>query len=167
MVYGATIEQVVLLAAGAVLLAAAAQDFLDYLIPNRLVLSLAALYPVYVYASGSAVDWPGGLLVALAVLGVGIVLFMFNYIGGGDAKLLAATALWAGPALIFPLLVLTAVAGGVLALTLLAHARLMTFFPVLLRIAPRETAVFGRQKLAYGVAIAAGGLFVISQLLVA
>lgn len=163
MVYDATIGQVVLIAAGAVLLAAAAQDFLDYLIPNRLVLALVALYPIYVLAAGGAVDWLGGLLVGGSVLIAGLVLFAFRLIGGGDAKLLAATSLWAGPALILPFLLLTAVAGGILALMVIATARLTIFFPALLRIVPQQTAVLSQQKLAYGVAIAAGGLFVLSR----
>ena len=104
MVYDATIGQVVLIAAGAVLLAAAAQDFLDYLIPNRLVLALVSLYPIYILAPGTTVDWLGGLLVGLATLAAGLLLFGFRLIGGGDAKLLAATALWAGPSLLLPFL---------------------------------------------------------------
>jgi prepilin peptidase CpaA len=167
MVYDATIGQVVLIAAGAVLLAAAAQDFLDYLIPNRLVLALVALYPIYALAAAGSVDWLGGLLVGGAVLAAGLVLFAFRLIGGGDAKLLAATALWAGPALILPFLLLTAVAGGILALMMIATQRLTIFFPGLLRIVPRQTAVLSQQKLAYGVAIAAGGLFVLSRHMVA
>jgi prepilin peptidase CpaA len=168
MVYDATIGQVVLIAAGAVLLAAAAQDFLDYLIPNRLVLALVALYPIYVLAAGGgAVDWLGGILVGGAVLIAGLVLFAFRLIGGGDAKLLAATSLWAGPALILPFLLLTAVAGGILALMMIAAARLTIFFPQLLRIVPQQTAVLGQQNLAYGVAIAAGGLFVLARHMVA
>jgi prepilin peptidase CpaA len=163
MVYDATIGQVVLIAAGAVLLAAAAQDFLDYLIPNRLVLALVALYPIYVLAAGGSVDWLGGLLVGGSVLLAGLVLFAFRLIGGGDAKLLAATSLWAGPALILPFLLLTAVAGGILALMMIAAARLTIFFPQLLRIVPQQTAVLGQQNLAYGVAIAAGGLFVLAR----
>jgi prepilin peptidase CpaA len=167
MVYDATIGQVVLIAAGAVLLSAAAQDFLDYLIPNRLVLALVALYPVYILASGTSVDWLGGLLVGLATLAAGLLLFAFRLIGGGDAKLLAATALWAGPSLLLPFLLLTAFSGGVLAMMVIATGRLTVFFPVLLRIFPQQTAVLGQQKLAYGVAIAAGGLFVLSRRLVA
>jgi prepilin peptidase CpaA len=167
MVYDATIGQVVLIAAGAVLLAAAAQDFLDYVIPNRLVLALVALYPIYILASGNNVDWLGGLLVGLAMLAAGLLLFGFRLVGGGDAKLLAATALWAGPSLLLPFLLLTAFSGGVLAMMVIATGRLTVFFPVLLRIFPQQTAVLGQQKLAYGVAIAAGGLFVLSRHLAA
>jgi prepilin peptidase CpaA len=167
MVYDATIGQVVLIAAGAVLLAAAAQDFLDYLIPNRLVLALVSLYPIYILASGNTVDWLGGFLVGLATLAAGLLLFGFRLIGGGDAKLLAATALWAGPSLLLPFLLLTAFSGGVLAMMVIATGRLTVFFPVLLRIFPQQTIVLGQQKLAYGVAIAAGGLFVLSRHLVA
>ena len=167
MVYDATIGQVVLIAAGAVLLAAAAQDFLDYLIPNRLVLALVALYPVYILASGNSVDWLGGLLVGLATLAIALLLFGFRLIGGGDAKLLAATALWAGPSLLLPFLLLTAFSGGVLAMMVIATGRLAVFFPILIRIFPQQSAVLSQQKLAYGVAIAAGGLFVLSRRLVA
>lgn len=162
MVYDATIGQVVLLAAGAVLVTAAAQDFLDYLIPNRLVLALVALYPIYALSTGGA-GWIGDVLVGVAVLIVGITLFAFRFIGGGDAKFLAATALWAGPSLIFPFLVLTALAGGALAVAMLSYGRLAAIVPVLPRVFPQSVSPLGRQQMAYGVAIAIGGLFVISQ----
>jgi prepilin peptidase CpaA len=100
MFYDATISQIVLLAAGAVLLTAAGEDFLDFFISNRLVLALIGLYPIYVFTTGGSVDWLGGILVALAVLAVGFFLFAFNWIGGGDVKLMAAVSLWAGPTLI-------------------------------------------------------------------
>src|ERR1700754_2827323 len=119
MFYDATISQIVLLTAGAVLLTAAGEDFLDFVISNRLVLALTGLYPIYAFTAGDSADWVGGLLVGVAVLAVGLFLFTFNWIGGGDAKLLAAVSLWAGPSLILPFFLLTGFAGGVLALGML------------------------------------------------
>lgn len=166
MFYDATISQIVLLAAGAVLLTAAGEDFLDFFISNRLVLALIGLYPIYVFTTGGSVDWLGGVLVALAVLAVGIFLFAFNWIGGGDVKLMAAVSLGAGPTLIASFLMLTAVAGGVLALTMISYWRVSALVPILPRIFAISEA-HGRRKMAYGVAIAAGGLFVITQRFVA
>jgi prepilin peptidase CpaA len=65
--------------------------------------------------------------------------------GGGDVKLLASTSVWAGPALVFPLLMVTALAGGLVAVGVLAARR-------------------RRSPLPYGVAIAAGGLVVAQRL---
>ena len=54
------------------------------------------------------------------VLVVGFVLFACNWLGAGDVKLLAALALWAGPAGTLGLVTWTALGGGVLAVIVLA-----------------------------------------------
>jgi prepilin peptidase CpaA len=69
--------------------------------------------------------------------------------GGGDVKLAAALALWFSPQSIIKFLVLTSLAGGVLTLGVLAWHRLKQ----------RE----GRPEIPYGVAIAFGGLAILTQ----
>ena len=75
----------------------------------------------------------------------GALLFRFGLFGGGDAKLLAAGALWIGAGSALPFLAGTALTGGALALG----------FLVWVGVAGRGRA---RPSLPYGVAIAAGGV---------
>jgi len=135
------------------LLAAAWGDAARYLIPNRLSLAILGVYPFFVaaahFSAGSYpnVNWLGGLIVGMAVLAAGILLFARGWVGGGDVKLLASASVWAGPALVFDLLVTMALSGGVLA--------------VLVMLRGRNDA--GR-ALPYGIAIAAGGVYVALRL---
>jgi prepilin peptidase CpaA len=69
--------------------------------------------------------------------------------GGGDVKLAAALALWFSPRSTIQFLVLTSLAGGVLTLGVLAWHR-----------AKRRE---GRPEVPYGVAIAFGGLAILTQ----
>jgi prepilin peptidase CpaA len=69
--------------------------------------------------------------------------------GGGDVKLAAALALWFSPSSTLKCLVLMSLAGGVLTLVVM----------VLHRLKRRE----GRPEIPYGVAIAFGGLFILTQ----
>jgi prepilin peptidase CpaA len=97
---------------GVLLAAAAAADVASRRIPNALVLPIAAGGLVAQWlASGPAA---AGLsaLVALGVLAVLLLPWMSGKLGGGDVKLIAATALWIGPSLVLPFLAFTAVAGA-------------------------------------------------------
>lgn len=58
---------------------------------------------------------------ALLVLGVGLVLFIFNIIGAGDVKLLSAYALIIHPSYFGAVLCLSAVLGGLLATFILLY----------------------------------------------
>jgi len=133
---------------------AAISDMRTYRIPNAIPACLLALYPLHLAASTTMPDWIGGLLVAFAVFAVGFGLFAARLLGGGDVKLLGAVALWAGPGLILPFLLLTALAGGVLGLLFwlprLAQGWLAS---VTAWIAPPAKA---HPPVPYGVAIAAG-----------
>jgi prepilin peptidase CpaA len=118
------VNQAVLLIFMSVLIAAAVEDVRRLIIPNRYCLAIALLYPLYVFASPNGVDWVGGLIAGAALLVVGFALFALRVTGGGDAKLLAATALWAGPALLPEFIFVTALAGGAVALAVIVHRRL-------------------------------------------
>jgi prepilin peptidase CpaA len=138
------------LAAVGLLVAAAITDGRSRRIPNPLPLGLALLGLARI-ASGLA----GGAGIAMAALDLaaaaavflaGAVAFRFRLLGGGDVKLIAAAALWLGAAALGPFLLATALAGGALAVGFL-----------LLRLLGRGGVAAG---LPYGIAIAAGGIFV-------
>lgn len=99
---------------------AAVTDIRTLLIPNRICVAIAMLYPAYVLSAPQSIDWIGALVVSAATLVVGFVLFLLSFrgspvMGAGDTKLLSACALWAGPTLMFDLLFVMAMAGGVIA----------------------------------------------------
>jgi prepilin peptidase CpaA len=147
------------------LVLAAINDVAEYRIPNRINLAIAALYPAHVLASPGSVDWMGGLIVASCALVVGIVLFALRHMGGGDIKMITATALWAGPLGITEFLVITALAGGVLAIVKLAPVRagLAMTFGRLTGVEIRDAHYVS--QIPYGVAIALGGFSVGAMML--
>lgn len=139
-------------------IAAALGDVLTLTIPNRLNLAIAA---VFVVAAPFVLGWQDyGLHLAAgaAMLAVGAGMFALGWVGGGDAKLLAASALWLGwqslPTFIFA----TALAGGALALALVA-LRNVPLVPAAVYGAPWAARLLQPKGPApYGVAIAAGAL---------
>lgn len=155
-----TIVQGCLLGFAALMLWAALSDVRSLTIPNRISLAILLLYPAYVLASGLTVNWTGGLIVGGALLAAGFVLFAFGMLGGGDAKLVAAGGLWAGPDLLFDYLLLTAFAGGVMAVALWLHHRYTKATVPSLIFSTAADADFAKRPMPYAVAIAAGALYV-------
>ena len=146
-----TFTDLLLLALGAILLVAAAIDVRTFTISNKLNLAVALLAPLY-WLSVALPLWPD-VGVQLAV-GAGIFVlfagaFYAGMMGGGDVKLAAALALWFSPLSTVKFLVLTSLAGGVLTLAIVAWHRIKR----------RE----GRPEIPYGVAIAFGGLAILTQ----
>jgi prepilin peptidase CpaA len=137
----------------ALLVWAAVSDMQRYVIPNRICLALLFLYPAYAL-SLSPTEIGIAAAIAAAVFAIGAGLFAYGIMGGGDVKLLAAVSLWAGGSYFPSFLVLTTVVGSLLALWW--SPLLRYFFP---SIALGKSAN-GRPAVPYGVAIAAGGLFV-------
>ena len=108
-----------------------------------------------------AINGPAGelwqnLLLFAAVLGIGTLLFVRGWMGGGDVKLLAACSLWFDLDLGWKMLVAVAIAGG-----------LETLLVMLLRVLPwppplrKRFAVLQRDEgIPYGVAIGAGVMLI-------
>ena len=145
------------------LLAAAWQDMRTLHIGNGLSIAVTALFAgwaVIGLATGSFTLQAIGLSVACgaALFAAGLAAFAVGVLGGGDVKLLSAVGLFAGPSGILDLLLVTALAGGLLGIVVFAGARIG---PVA---APGEAALGSR--LPYGPAIAAGGLWVATRLAV-
>lgn len=130
-------------------------------IPNRICLCIAALYPVHVLASGVPIDWLGALGAAAAVFLVGLVPFVFRLMGGGDVKLMAAAALWAGPGMVLEFVLVTTFLGGVMALIMVSPYRyvLANACDAVGR-GDIGDVLLGR-AIPYAVAIAAGGFLTV------
>ena len=140
---------------------AAARDVRSYTIPNWISIALVGAF-VPAAAAGLAAGMPAAAIAACAGVGggallAGIVLFTLRWIGGGDAKLLAAAALWVGLPGLTPFLFWTAMAGGALSMFLIAARRR--------RAAPAgggehwySRLLTHGEPIPYGVAIAVGAL---------
>jgi len=140
-------------------------DFRTYLIPNSVSFSVALLYPAHVLASPVPVDWVGALIVGFVMLAVGIVMFALKYAGGGDVKLLAAAALWAGPSQVLGFVLLTTLAGGGLAILTESYLQHLRPWPTGALAADESAAVKLHSSVPYGIAIAIGGLWLTIQIL--
>ncbi|MDX1580541.1 MAG: prepilin peptidase [Alphaproteobacteria bacterium] len=101
------------------LLIAIATDVRRYEIPNWLVLVLLAGGLALL-----AIELPNAViahvLTGLGGLVVGFILYAVTGMGAGDAKLLAASLLWAGPGALTPMLFWLAIASALLVILLLA-----------------------------------------------
>ena len=144
----------------ALLLIAAFRDATSFTIPNWIsIAAVAAFLPAAMLAGLP----PPALAIALALgmltLVVGISMFAAGWIGGGDAKLLAACGLWLGWSAFLPFLLLTAASGGALALALLVLRKTNSWLPLQMPTWMRRLATPG-ENVPYGVAIAAGALAV-------
>jgi prepilin peptidase CpaA len=155
-------------------------DLRERRIPNRLTAGLALLYPIYVLVSPVPVAWPAALGIAAVVFLIGLGLFVRDLIGGGDVKLLAALSLWAGPDHFVWFMLVTTLTGGALSLICLWYQRWGGMIePHLAGLglattassaaaapdAPQSVTTASAATLPYAVAISAGGIAVVIQLL--
>ena len=149
----------------AALLIAAMNDLVEFKIPNWVSALLAlGFIPAALSTGAGAPVMIEHLFVGFGALALGFVLFAGNIVGGGDAKLLAATALWIGLPSLSSFLINMAIAGGVLALVLIAFRKTpaLPFYaqaPWLLKLHQEP------KDIPYAVAIAVGGLLSIQQTL--
>lgn len=138
-------------------------DLATMTIPNVLTIAFAAAFVALVPFVGLTLQEIGLHVAAGALmLLIGMGLFAFGWIGGGDAKFVAATALWVGMGNLLAYLIIASVFGGLLTLLILGF-RTMPLPPFLYR---REWIVRLHDREAgipYGVALALGGLAVFPQ----
>ncbi|MFD1331384.1 prepilin peptidase [Methylopila musalis] len=155
------LEVFVLAVLPALVAVAAVSDLLTMTIPNRLVLAVTAAFAVAAPVAGLSPAEIGLHLAAGAlVLAIGMALFIPGWIGGGDAKLAGALALWLGFTPLLEWFVLFALFGGAL-----------TFAMLWYRGVPLPARLVGVDWLArlhrptsgvpYGVALAAGTLLLL------
>jgi prepilin peptidase CpaA len=139
---------------------AAASDLVTMTISNRVSLALAAGFLALALASGMA---PSDILMHLAagaiVLVVAFGCFSMGWIGGGDAKVAAAGALWFGFAHLLDYLLYASLFGGVLTLLLLQFRQWPLPYVLagqswLLKLHAKESGI------PYGIALAIGALLI-------
>lgn len=145
------ISWALILILAAALVVAAVSDWRSRTITNRLNLAIALLAIPFWWASALAL-WPDVAMqigVAALVFGLFTIAFHFGAMGGGDVKLLAALALWLPPGAVLKLLVIMSLAGGLLTLAMVIRHRLKD--------------AEGKLEIPYGIAIAFGGFWLISE----
>jgi prepilin peptidase CpaA len=139
---------------------AASSDLLTMTISNRLSLALAGGFFLLTIATGMSLAAIGMHLAAAAlVLVISFGFFSQGWIGGGDAKLAAATTLWFGFDYLLDYLLYASLFGGVLTLVLIQFRHLPLPAPLarqgwILRL--HETG----GGVPYGIALAAAALIV-------
>jgi prepilin peptidase CpaA len=95
-------------------------DLFTMRISNRLCLFVFGLFPIAALASGMPVlDIGHHVLAGVAVLAVSFTLFAFGWIGGGDAKLVAASAAWFGFEHVLEYIAISCIIGGALTFAIL------------------------------------------------
>lgn len=142
---------------------AAFSDLFTMRISNKLVLLLVAAFVVLAFFVGLPLEVIGThLAVAAGVLVVALIFFSFGWIGGGDGKLIAATALWLGLGVLLPYLIYASLLGGALTLIILAARR----YPLpdkLRAIKWIDRLHDTRNGVPYGIALAIAGILVYSD----
>jgi prepilin peptidase CpaA len=143
----------------AAFLVAAFSDLTRYTIPNWLTGAIALAFPLVAIWAGLP---PVLILIHIGVgifaLGMGMFFFALGWLGGGDAKLVAGAALWAGPHAVWAFALMAALAGGVLTVALIFFRKL----PLPKALATQEWIARLHDQNAgipYGVALAAGALY--------
>ena len=118
------IDAVTLLLFPAIMAFAASTDLFTMKISNYVPIGLATGFFALAALEGLPVTEIGGHLAAgAAVLAVCFVFFARGWIGGGDAKLAAATALWFGWPHLYDYFLYASLLGGALTLLLLEFRR--------------------------------------------
>jgi prepilin peptidase CpaA len=139
---------------------AASSDLLTMTISNRVSLLLIGGFLVLALASGMGLTTIGLHMAAGAVvLVVAFTCFAMGWMGGGDAKMASAIALWFGFTHLLEFLIYASLFGGALTLLLLEFRRWPLPYALngqawLLRLHHQDTGI------PYGIALAIGALVV-------
>ena len=142
---------------------AASSDLLTMTIANRVSLILIGGFILLAGLSGmSGAELISHFGAAGAVLAAAFVCFAFGWIGGGDAKLAAASALWLGFGHLLDYLIYASILGGGLTLLILQFRNL----PLPQILIEREWVERLHRHdggIPYGIALAAAALIVYPQ----
>jgi prepilin peptidase CpaA len=139
---------------------AASSDLLTMTISNRLSLALAGGFFLLALVTGMTLYAFGmHLAAATVVLVVAFIFFSQGWIGDGDAKLVAATALWFGFDHLLDYMIYASLFGGALTLAILQFRKLP--LPAFLA---RQHGIMRLHEtgggVPYGIALAAAALIV-------
>lgn len=150
---------ILLIFPGAMILAAST-DLFTMTISNWI--SVALLVGFLVLASWSGME-PAAiglhLAAGLSMLVVGFAMFAFGWIGGGDAKFFAATAIWLGWSHLFEYALFASLLGGILTIAIvIVRGKVLPEF--LLRSQWASRLYRADSGVPYGIALAAAGLMI-------
>lgn len=149
--FGGILAHVLVAALGCLLLVAVFTDLRSRTIEHWTNGAIALLAPAYWWAAGYAL-WPDVAIqigLALGVFALFAAIYATGAMGGGDVKLLGALALWLPIIPLLNMLFIMAIAGGVITLiALIIH---------------KIRKIKDKIEVPYGVAIAIGGLWVMSE----
>ena len=165
---------ITLITFSALMLWAAYSDLTRYILPNRLCLAAALLYPIFLFAlyiDGNGLPLQDILIsvaISISIFAVCASFFALNIMGGGDVKLIPVVALWAGATHVLSYLFITSLTGGLVAIAIIVINR---------RNRSKYSKSSGNINLSmaekkinavpYGIGIAIGGLYVAYQLFTA
>ncbi len=154
---------VLLFPAGMIL--AGALDFFTMTISNRIALALLGGFFALAIILGLPLAEIGQHISAgAAMLVIAFLMFCAGWIGGGDAKLFAVTALWLGWTHLMQYAFLVAIFGGVLTFALIL-ARQVPLPSVFVKQSWAVRLHEPRGDIPYGIALAAAGLAIYPQTL--
>ncbi|MBV8536306.1 MAG: prepilin peptidase [Alphaproteobacteria bacterium] len=145
------------------LAAAAVSDLVRYEIPNGLSLALVAAFALMAPTLPIPVT-VNHVLAGTAVFGLTLLLFALGVCGGGDVKLLGATALWMGWSNLPSFLLAMTLIGAVLALCLMM-TRWFAGSGLVAATGVRPRRLFVKDnRVPYGVAIAIAGVLMLPRM---
>jgi prepilin peptidase CpaA len=154
------IDTIRLLLFPALMAFAASSDLLTMTISNRISLALIVGFFVLALATGMSPDAIGyHVLAGALVLALAFACYARGWIGGGDAKLAAATALWFGFEHLYDYLLWASLLGGVLTLAIIRF-RALPLPDVLARQVWIARLHQENAGVPYGIALAAAALFI-------
>jgi prepilin peptidase CpaA len=155
-----TLDTLLLLFFPALMAFSAVSDMLTMTIPNRVSLLLVAGFVAMAILTGMPLKTFGLHLVAGAlVLTITFSMFALGWIGGGDAKLAAATGLWCGFGVLLEYLLFASIFGGLLTLGLL-YLRTFLLPETAMKIEWIARLHHHKTGVPYGIALAGAGLMV-------
>ncbi|MCJ8517906.1 A24 family peptidase [Pseudorhizobium tarimense] len=137
---------------------AAVSDLFTMTIPNRISVFLLASFAVLAPVSGLALaEISMSAAAGAIVLAVCFGFFSLNMMGGGDVKLLAASAVWFGfSSALGAFIVTTALWGGIITLLVMLLRNQANRFAAIEAVVPAQ--ILTAKKVPYGVAIGIAGI---------
>lgn len=144
------------------MLTAAIKDASTMTIPNWVSLALLGGFVLVMpFVWQGLPNFGEHLGAGFAMFALGFAMFAFGWLGGGDAKLMAATSFWWTWPDLFMYFMYTTLAGGVLAIFILIGRKYM---PVSVMTSPWMHRMFrDEKKMPYGLALAFGALVTLPQ----
>lgn len=131
-------------------------DATRYIIPNWLVAGLLLVYGVAAAAGPYPLDWQRAVAGMAVVLVVGFGIFVMQWMGAGDIKLLTVLSLWVGLENLPDFLLITSLIGGALSLALWGGRKCLPYLPAWPEKEHLPRILQQGAPVPYGVAIALG-----------